>query len=118
MSPEAEVARLARAQEGMITWAQLRGAGVSRHAIAKHEKDGWLVLRHRGVYQLGVFGGPYGEEMAALLACGRHAVLSHRTAAWVFELCRRAGRVVEVLQAEGLAGRRRAPAARDRALPR
>lgn len=106
MSPEAAVARLARAQEGMITWAQLRRAGVSRHAIAKHVKDEWLGQRHRGVYQLGVFCGPYGEEMAALLACGPHAVLSHRTAAWVFSLCRRAGSVVEVLLAQGLAGRR------------
>ena len=106
MSPEAEVARLAARQHGMVTWAQMRAAGVSRDAIAAHMRNGWLVARHRGVYQLGVFGGPFGDEMAALLACGPHAVLSHWTAAWVFELCRRGGGPIHVTFAEGLAGRR------------
>ena len=60
MSPEAEVARLAARQHGMVTWAQMRAAGVSRDAIAAHVRNGWLVARHRGVYQIGVFGGPFG----------------------------------------------------------
>ncbi len=106
LAMSAEAARVARSQQGMITWAQLLDAGVTRHAIAAHVRKGWLVPRHRGVHQLGVFGGPFGDEMAALLACGPHAVLSHWTAAWVFELCRRGGRVIEVVITQGLAGKR------------
>ena len=36
MSPEAEVARIAAPQHGMVTWAQMRDAGVSRDAITAH----------------------------------------------------------------------------------
>ena len=63
------IARLASRQQGMVTWAQLRAAGVTRHSIAQHVTSGWLVKRHRGIYQLGVFPGPFGDEQAALLAC-------------------------------------------------
>ncbi len=91
VGPAAEAARIARSQESMITRAQLRAAGVSRHAIAAHVANGWLVRRHRSVYQLGVACGHHGDEMAALLACGPHAALGHWTGAWVFELCQRAG---------------------------
>ena len=105
-SPEAEVARLAARQHGVVTWAQLVGAGMSRHAIAAHVSRGWLVPRHRGVYQFGVFGGLFATEMAALLACGPNAVLSHWTAAVVFSLCPRVAGPVDVTLIEGLAGRR------------
>ena len=53
MNPEAAAARIAEAQHGMVTWAQLRAAGVSRRAIAAHTANGWIVRRHSGVYQLG-----------------------------------------------------------------
>lgn len=52
--------------------------------------------RHRGVYQLGVFGGPFGDEMAALLACGPRAVISHHSATVVCELCRRGSGPIDV----------------------
>jgi very-short-patch-repair endonuclease len=104
--PAAEAARIARSQESMITWAQLRAAGVSRHAIAACVANGWLVRRHRSVYQLGVACGRYGDEMAALLACGPHAALGYWTGAWVVELCERAGRPIHVVTIRGLAGRR------------
>jgi very-short-patch-repair endonuclease len=106
MSAEAEVARIAARQHGMVTWAQMMSAGVSRDAVATHVRNGWLVPRHRGVHQLGVFGGAFGDEMAALLACGPYAVLSHWTAAWVFALCIRSGRLIEVTTTLGLSGRR------------
>ena len=100
------IAQLAVIQQGMVTRAQLRAAGVSRRDIERHVEDAWLVRRHVGVYQLGVFPGPFGVEMAALLACGPRAVLSHWTAAWVFELCRRAVGPVDVSLPGGLAGQR------------
>jgi very-short-patch-repair endonuclease len=80
---ELTVARLAAAQQGMVTTEQLIAAGFSYAAIARRVADGWLVRRHRGVHQLGVFGGPWGTEMAALLACGSGSAVSHRSCAAV-----------------------------------
>jgi very-short-patch-repair endonuclease len=45
--------------------------------------------------------------MAATLACGRDAVLSHRSAAELWQLQRRSGRVIEVTRATGWLGPRR-----------
>ena len=77
---EVAIARIAAGQQGMITTAQLLSAGFGYGAISQRAATGWLVRRHSGVYQLGVFGGPFGTEMAALLACGDGAVLGHRSA--------------------------------------
>jgi len=70
----------------MVTWAQLRAAGVARRAITAHVESGWLVRRHGGVYQLGVFPGLYGVEHAAQLACGSRAVLTRWTSVFAFGL--------------------------------
>ena len=99
------MAEIAARQQGMITWAQLRSTGASRHSIAEHIGQGWLVPRYRSVYQFGAFAGPFGEEMAALLACGPRAVISHRSSAVVFVLCDR-GRLVDVSVADGIPRRR------------
>ena len=106
MSGATSIARYAAEQQGMVTWSQLRTAGLSRDAITAHLEAGWLVRRHRAVYQLGAFGGPCGDELAALLACGAHAVISHWSAVFVFELGPRRGRQVDVILAEGFARRR------------
>jgi very-short-patch-repair endonuclease len=74
-------ARIAARQQGMVTTPQLLAVGFGHGAVSRRAKSGWLVRRHQGVYQVGVFGGPFGDEMAALLAYGDDAVLSHRTAA-------------------------------------
>ena len=89
----------------MVTWAQLRAADVSRREIAAHEANGWIVRRHFGIYQFGVFPGPFGIEHAALLACGPRAILTRWTASFVFELGRRPA-LVDVGFPSGLAGRR------------
>jgi very-short-patch-repair endonuclease len=75
----------------MITTAQLLDAGLSERAIARCVGSKWLIRRFQGVYQLGVFAGPFGAEAAALLACGPDAVISHRTAAGLWRLVARAG---------------------------
>ena len=62
-----------------MTTAQLLAAGFGANAIAARVEGGWLVRRHQGVYQLGVFGGPLGREAAALLACGAALGVSHFT---------------------------------------
>jgi very-short-patch-repair endonuclease len=106
IAAEREVARIASSQQGLVTTEQLSEAGFGRSQITRRVRGEWLVRRHVGVYQLGVFAGPVAEERAALLACGSRAVLSHWTAAWVFELCRRVVGPIHVTFAEGLAGRR------------
>jgi very-short-patch-repair endonuclease len=58
------------------------------------------------VYQLGAFPGPWGREWAALLVCGREAVLSHWTAARVCELSDRGWAVIDISIEGRLAGRR------------
>jgi very-short-patch-repair endonuclease len=104
---EAAIARLAARRQGMVTTAQRFEAGFSEGAIRRRVAGGWLVRRHRGVYQVGVFGGPFGAEMAALLACGPRAVLSHETAAVMWRLFERvASAPVHVSVIGALAGRR------------
>jgi very-short-patch-repair endonuclease len=89
------IARFAAHQHGIVTTAQLLGAGVGRRTIARRVTSGLLVPVYRGVYQLGPVSSRWGREMAAVLACGDGALLSHQTAAaiWGFG---RADRVVHV----------------------
>jgi very-short-patch-repair endonuclease len=91
MNADLSVARLAAGQQGMITTAQLLDAGLNKQAITRCVASGWLVRGYQGVYQLGVFPGPFGAEAAALLACGPAAVISHRTAAGYWRLIAREG---------------------------
>lgn len=77
---------LARQQHGVVTRKQLLALGLSRNAVAERVGRGLLRPLHRGVYAHG--GGALtvgGRRMAAVLACGPGAVLSHRSAArlWV-----------------------------------
>jgi hypothetical protein len=66
----------------VVTLQQLQSLGLGKGAVAKRAKDGRLHRIHRGVYAV---GRPYltqhGHWMAAVLACGPRAVLSHRSAA-------------------------------------
>jgi very-short-patch-repair endonuclease len=89
------IARLAARQHGIVTTAQLLNAGVGRRTIARRVASGLLVPRHRGVYQLGPVASEFGAEMAAVLACGDGAVLSHQSAAAIWGFGRR-DRVVHV----------------------
>ena len=78
----AEVRRIARVQYGIVTTRQLVGAGLSRAAIAKRVKAGRLYRVHQGVYAVGHDGlSKEARWMAAVLACGPGAVLSHGAAA-------------------------------------
>jgi hypothetical protein len=93
---EATVADIAARHQGMVTTAQLLKAGFNDGAIRRRAAGGWLVRRHQGVYQLGVFAGPYDAEVAALLACGPRAVLSHSTAAAMWRLVGEIRAAVEI----------------------
>jgi very-short-patch-repair endonuclease len=90
-------ARAAR-QHGVVARAQLLAAGVPGHAIDHRLRKGRLRPIHRGVYGLGRLRGPHASEMAAVLAAGDGALLSHQSAAalWSHLPPRPAGSRVEV----------------------
>jgi hypothetical protein len=73
----------------LITTAQLLAAGLSRSAISKR-LDGRLHLLYRGVYAVGHTRlSNEARWMAAVLAAGEGAVLSHLTAAVHWQIWRR-----------------------------
>jgi hypothetical protein len=79
---EAEVLGLAERQHGVITHAQLRSLGFSPATVRHRVAAGRLHSLHRGVYVLGRADlAVEGRWMAAVLACGSGAVLSHFSAA-------------------------------------
>ena len=84
-NPDAAIAQLAARQHGVVTRRQLVDAGLGPNAIARRVRIGWLHRVHRGVYSVG--HRPLTREarwMAAVLACGDGAGLSHAcaTAHW------------------------------------
>jgi predicted transcriptional regulator of viral defense system len=80
--PAVEMAALATRQHGVVARWQLLELGLSRHVIAHLVKRGRLHPVHRGVYAVGHRRlTTAGRRMAAVLACGEGAVLSHRSAA-------------------------------------
>ncbi|HEY0363337.1 MAG TPA: type IV toxin-antitoxin system AbiEi family antitoxin domain-containing protein [Solirubrobacteraceae bacterium] len=73
---------LAESQWGVVARRQLAALGVSRHTADHWLRAGRLHRVHQGVYALGHSAlRPEGHRLAAVLACGPGAVLSHRTAA-------------------------------------
>jgi very-short-patch-repair endonuclease len=83
---EDRIAGLAARQRGLVTRAQLLRAGVSPHAVDRRVKTGRLRPVHRGVYLVGPLVVRHARELAAVLACGPHAALSHRSAAALWQL--------------------------------
>jgi very-short-patch-repair endonuclease len=78
------IAAIAARQHGLVTTGQLALAGLGARAIAHRVARGRLVRRHRGVYQVGPIAAPLAREMAAVLACGGSAALSHQSAAAIW----------------------------------
>jgi hypothetical protein len=88
------IARVAAAQHGIVSRRQLLDAGFDRNAIAHRIKLGRLIAIHRGVYAVGHLPpSPHAKAMAAVLACGPNAVLSHRSAGALYGLIRHNGPV-------------------------
>ena len=79
------VAELAATQWGVVSVDDLLNAcGLSRDAVATRVRQGHLHPVHRGVYAVGHPNPPRdGRFLAAVLACGPTAVLSHLSAAAV-----------------------------------
>ncbi len=70
----------------MVSFEQLRGGGLSRRQVEGLVERGELSRLHRGVFRVGPIPLLYSKEVAAVLACGPNAVLSHRSAAVVYRL--------------------------------
>lgn len=102
-----KVAEVARRQHGAISSQQLHEAGLSRDAVLERRRAGRLHALHRGVYAVGhVAPSQERRWMAAVLALGNSAVLSHRSAAALWELIPSTDEPVDVsLSSRG--GRRR-----------
>jgi hypothetical protein len=84
---ERRIAALATRQHGALSLNQLAGFGLSGRAVRDRVKEGRLHRVHRGAYALGRPDlPPEGHWMAAVLACGEGAVLSHRAAAALYGL--------------------------------
>ncbi len=83
----AEAWRLVERQHGAVSRGQLLDLGVTPEAVSHRLLTGRLHPVARGVYAVGRPDLPReGQWFAALLSCGRSAVLSHRSAAalWRF----------------------------------
>jgi predicted transcriptional regulator of viral defense system len=77
--PDVRIAMDAARQHGVVSARQLEAAGLNRTAIAVRGQSGRLHRIHRGVYAVGHDGLTLdGRFMAAVLAGGAGAVLSHR----------------------------------------
>jgi very-short-patch-repair endonuclease len=71
----------------VVTRRQLLNLGFTRHAINHKLATGRLHPIFTGVYAVGRPGvSQYGRWMAAVLACGPHAVLSHMSAASLWRI--------------------------------
>ena len=102
------IEQLAAGQRGLVTRTQLRARGITAHAIASRVRAKRLRLLHRGVYRVGPVIAPHARELAAVLACGPHAVVSHRSAGWLWQLLPDPGEApVDISLREGDRGRRR-----------
>jgi very-short-patch-repair endonuclease len=81
------VAALATRQHGVVSRLQLMELGVHRRSIVRMLETGRLHRIHRGVYAVGHKRlTTWGRFMAAVLACGPDALLSHRSAATLHNL--------------------------------
>jgi very-short-patch-repair endonuclease len=86
-SADRTIAELAGRQRGVVTRAQLLAAGIDGNAIERRRRAGRLHAVHRGIYLVGHRVQAVGaREVAALFACGRGTVLSHRSAANLHQL--------------------------------
>jgi len=79
---DSAIAMIAAPQHGVVTHYQLLALGLTERMIWYRIKIGRLHPLHRGVYAVGhVPVSPHAHAIAAVLACGPGALLSHSSAA-------------------------------------
>jgi hypothetical protein len=81
------IARIASRAHGVVTWAEMRRAGVTEAEIKWARKKGLLIPIHRGVYRVGHAAPSVDASfIAAVKACGQGAALSGRAAGYLLGL--------------------------------
>jgi hypothetical protein len=101
------IARLAGVQHGVVSTRQLAELGVSPRAVSHRCAAGRLHRIHHGVYAVGhPVVSRHGRWLAAVLACGPDAALSHASAAALWELRATAATRIDV-SVPGAGGRSR-----------
>jgi hypothetical protein len=95
---EQTLASIARGQHGLVTYAQMRTAEITRAEIRYRVRIGSLIEVHRGVYRVG-HDAPSLEAdyLGAVLACGHRALLCGPPAAFYARLIRGAAPAPEVM---------------------
>jgi very-short-patch-repair endonuclease len=89
---DAVIARLAAVRHGVVRRATLTAAGLTRGEIDSRIARGALQPVHRGVYAVGHRSlSAEGRWLAAVLACGPGSVLSHTSAAALWEIAEERG---------------------------
>jgi len=84
---ERAIAAVAARQHGLVVRRQLLALGLGASGISHRLAAGRLHRVHRNIYAVGhPMVSPRGRWLAAVLACGRDAVLSHRSAAALWGL--------------------------------
>jgi hypothetical protein len=85
----ARLAAIAAKQFGVVSTAQVHASGFTPNQITTLVRNGHLHRLHRGVYAVGHRNVALrGRLLAAVMACGEGAFLSHRTAGAERGLCR------------------------------
>jgi hypothetical protein len=83
------IAWIASRQKGLVTWGELRAAGVTERQIAWRVRKGLLIPQHRGVYRVGhTAASTESMYLAAVKACGTGALLAGRAAAFHWRILR------------------------------
>jgi hypothetical protein len=105
---DANVAALAGRQHGVVARWQVRQLGMGPDMVKGRIHRGGLNVVHRGVYAVGHASLPVeGRWMAAVLAFGPEAALSHRSAGQLWGLLPRSRIAPEVTRPRHAAGRPR-----------
>ncbi|MBV9194409.1 MAG: type IV toxin-antitoxin system AbiEi family antitoxin domain-containing protein [Solirubrobacterales bacterium] len=83
----ARIAGTATRQQGLVTRRQLHEHGLDDSAIKRRVANGALYRVFHGLYLVGHQArAPLARETAALLACGKAAVISRRSAAALWSM--------------------------------
>jgi hypothetical protein len=84
---DAEIQQIARRQHGMISWGDVRGVGLRRRQIWRRVHSGEWVRELPDVWRLNWAEPTWMQKVwSASLRGGANAVISHRAAAWLWEL--------------------------------
>jgi very-short-patch-repair endonuclease len=94
------LAELAATQHGVVSMAQLAELGYPRATVKQALETGRLHPLYRGVYAVGYRGvSRQGRCLGAVFSCGDKALLSHRSAAWLWGFTSRFALPIEVTAA-------------------